>query len=570
MPFACDLLVIGSGAAGMSAAITARILGLSVVVIEKEPWLGGTTALSGGWCWVPMSPVAIAAGVRDSRAAAMTYLLHETGAHADTARIETYLDEAPRMVSFFEAHTAVRFLASPAFPDYHSDAPGAGEGRSIVCAPFDARLLGDFRLKLRPPLQQTTFLGLNVGSGTELKHFFNATRSWTSAVHVAWRIAGHFVEVIRYGRGVTLANGNALAARLLKSAIDLGVDMRLETRAIALLNECGRVTGAVIEQAGQTDEIHANAGVVLACGGFSRDAAFQKRLFPHARAGAEHASPTSGGTTADGLRLGEAAGGVVDGALPNAAAWMPVSRISTPGGEQAFPHVIDRAKPGVIAVIAPGRRFVNEALSYHDFVQTLLAATQGREPRAYLVCDSPTLRRFGLGYVRPFPVPFSRHVRSGYLRRGRSIAELAARCGLDPAMLDRTVAAFNHDVASGRDSEFGKGSTAYNRFQGDQGGMGDPCLGPIIQPPFYAVAVEPGDIGTFAGLKVNAASQVLDGDGAPIAGLYAAGNDAVSVMAGRYPGAGINLGPALTFGYLAARHAADAREEAHSLAQADE
>lgn len=552
----CDLLVVGSGAAGMSAAITARLLGLNVILAEKEPWIGGTTALSGGWCWIPMSHVALAAGVRDSREAARTYLLHETGNRADAVRIEAYLDEAPRMVAFFEEKTAVKFLASPSFPDYHSEAPGAARGRSIVASPFDARLLGGFRKKLRPPLIQTTFLGLNVGSGTELTHFFNATRSWRSALYVFKRIARHFLEVVRYGRGVSLANGNALAARLLKSVIASGVDLRISTRATALTLNRGRVVGAMLESDTGKFEVRANRGVVLACGGFSHDGNMQRRLFPHVNGGAQHASPAAASATGDGLRLGEQAGAVIDDALPNAAAWMPVSQIPLKIGELVFPHVIDRAKPGVIAVIAPGRRFVNEALSYHDFVQALMAATSGGRPQAFLICDHRTLRRFGLGYARPFPVPISSHLTSGYLRRERTIGDLAVRCGLDPSTLEQTVAAFNRDAEAGLDTQFGKGSTAYNRFQGDQSGSGDPCLAPLLRAPFYAVAVGPGDIGTFAGLKVNKAGQVLDHQGQTLSGLYAAGNDSVSVMAGAYPGAGINLGPAMTFGYVIGRHAA--------------
>ena len=552
----CDLLVVGSGAAGMAAAITARLHGLDVVLVEKEPWFGGTTAVSGGWCWVPGSPPARAAGVEDSPDAALTYLLGETGNRGYRARIEAYLDEAPRMVAFFEEKTAVKFLASPQFPDYHSDAPGAGRGRSIVTAPFDARLLGEFRTTLRPPLAQTTLLGLNIGSGTELTHFFNATRSWRSGLYVIRRIARHAVEVGRYGRGVSLANGNALAARLLKSAVDAAVELHLRSRVIALRQEQGRVVGAQLEGDAGAFEVRAKYGVVLACGGFSRDEALQRRLFPHVRAGAPHASPAAEGATGDGLRLGETVGGEIDETLPNAAAWMPVSRVPDKNGLMIFPHVIDRAKPGVIAVVAPGLRFVNEALSYHDFVQALMAATDGDKPQAFLICDHRTIRRFGLGYVRPFPVPISGHIASRYLRRGRSIGVLAVSCGLDPTTLERTIAAFNRDAARGVDAQFGKGSTAYNRFQGDQSGSGDPCLAAIERAPFYAIAVEPGDIGTFAGLKTNARGQVLDRAGIPIPGLYAAGNDSVSVMAGSYPGAGINLGPAMTFGYIIGRQAA--------------
>jgi hypothetical protein len=556
----CDLLIIGSGAAGLSAAIIARLHGLSVIVIDKEKWVGGTTALSGGWIWVPGSRVATAAGAQDSRDAARIYLEHETGNNGDAERIAAYLDTAPRMVDFFEARTEVRFLSSVTFPDYHPDAPGAGRGRSIVAESFDARSLGDSLPMLHPPLPMTTFLGLNIGSGVELTHFFNATRSFRSACYVAYRMACHFGDVLRYGRGMRLSNGNALAARLLKSAIANGVEIRLQTAAVQLHVEDGAVRGVLVRTAGKESLVTARKGVVLATGGFSHALDMQKRLFPHVRDGGAHLSPCADSATGDGLRLGEAAGGMIE-SLPNGAAWMPSSRVPLRGGGTAvFPHVIDRAKPGMIAVVAPGRRFVNEACSYHDFVQAMFAANAGRETSAYLVCDARTIRRYGLGYAKPFPVPIRPLVANGYLLTDRTLGGLAAKCGLDPTIFQRSVEAFNADAGHGKDPAFGKGSNAYNRFQGDQNQPDNPCLAPLVTPPFYAVRLVPGDIGTFSGLRTNRHGQVIDSDGGPVSGLYAAGNDAASVMGGNYPGAGINLGPAMTFGYIIGLHAAGAED----------
>jgi succinate dehydrogenase/fumarate reductase flavoprotein subunit len=214
----------------------------------------------------------------------------------------------------------------------------------------------------------------------------------------------------------------------------------------------------------------------------------------------------------------------------------------------------------VIAVTRAGERFANEAHAYHDFVQAMIAANAGaREVVAFVVCDHRAIRRYGLGYAKPFPLSLRPHLDSGYLLRGESIVALAQRAGIDPPGLARTIERFNADARAGRDSAFGKGSTAYNRFQGDQTHGPNPCLAPLDDPPYYAVRIGPGDLGTFAGLRTDAFARVLNTANEPIAGLYAAGNDAASLMGGSYSGAGINIGPAMVFGYIAARHAA-ARE----------
>ncbi len=281
-------------------------------------------------------------------------------------------------------------------------------------------------------------------------------------------------------------------------------------------------------------------------------------MFPHDRDNTGHHSPAPLANTGDGLRLGEQAGAVVEQDYPNAAAWVPVSRVPRKDGSWGvFPHFIDRAKPGLIAVLPNGKRFVNEANSYHDFCQALFKNTKQGEPaRAFLVVDKPFLRRFGLGFVKPFPVPIGPQIRSGYLKRGRTLEQLAASAGIDAKALEETVATWNRDVASGEDEAFGKGSTAYNRFNGDPEFEPNPCLAPIATGPFYAVEVVVGDLGTFAGLRSDGNARVLDEQGKPIPGLYSAGNDMASIMGSNYPGGGITLGPALTFGYIAARHLA--------------
>ena len=551
----CDALVVGSGAGGLAAAVTARRLGLDVIVAEKEPLFGGTTAFSGGWLWIPNHPMQRAIGVADSIEDASTYLLHEAGERYDPERVDAFLTNAPRMVEFFTRETAVQFDASATFPDYHPDAPGArAGGRSIVARAFDGRALGTMLEKLRPPLPELTVAGIMIGSGVELVHFMRWSRSLASAAFVARRLAGHACATLFHGRGVRLTNGNALAGRLLKSAIDSGVQLWRSAPAKELLHEAGRVRGAIIEKDGVPVEVRAAKGVVLACGGFPHDAARRRALFPHA----QHHSPAPAGNTGDGLRLAQQAGARIDETLPNAAAWVPVSQVPRGDGTYGlFPHFIDRAKPGVIAVTRAGMRFVNEANSYHDFVQALLSASLDKDdPCAWLVTDHRAIRAYGLGFVKPRPLPLAPHLKSGYLIKGNTIAELATKAGIDAAGLEQTVALFNSNAKRGTDPVFHKGSTAYNRFYGDADIQPNVCIAPIFAAPYYAVNVVIGDLGTYAGIATNGSAQALDANKRPIPGLYAAGNDALSIMGGAYPGPGITLGPAMTFGWLAARHLA--------------
>ncbi|MGQ9368009.1 FAD-dependent oxidoreductase [Azospirillum sp. ST 5-10] len=557
----CDVLVVGSGAGGLATAVCAAHRGLDVLVVEKEHVFGGTTARSGGWMWIPCNGPARRAGVEDSAEKARTYLRHETGGHFDAARVDAFLEAGPRAVEFFETETALQFDLGPTFADYHPDAPGGMPGgRSIVARPFDGRALGDEIRRLRPPLKEITFLGMMIGSGKELLHFFNVTRSPVSAAYVGMLFVKFLRDMAFHGRPMRLMNGNALVGRLAKSCFDRKVPIWTDAPVRRLIrDDDGRVTGAVVDTPQGRVTVTARKGVVLAAGGFPQDPVRRKALFPHAASGHEHASPAPPGNTGDGLRLGESVGGAVNDALPHAAAWVPVSRPVLPDGSRGtFPHFVDRSKPGVIAVTRSGRRFVNEADSYHDFCQAMhrRCTEEGAEVCAFFIADHPTFRKYGLGYAKPAPVPFGQHLRSGYLARGETLADLARAVGIDPAGLEATVAAFNAHARNGQDPEFHKGGTAYNRSLGDPDHGPNPCVAPVETPPFYAVKLVIGDLGTFAGLRCDENARVLDADGAVIPGLYAAGNDAASIMGGNYPGGGITLGPAITFGYIAARHMA--------------
>jgi len=550
-----DVLVVGSGASGMATAITAASQGLEVLVVEKQPQFGGTTARSGGWLWVPGTHLAREQGINEPPGAARTYLQHEAGAHFDARRVDAFLRGGPQAIEFFTRNTCVQFDLPPVFPDYHAEAPGgAPGGRSMVTRPFDGRQLGTRVRQLAPPLPELTVFGMMLGSGPEIRHFMRAFRSPASFVFVVRRLARHALDVLRHGRGMTLTNGNALAGRLARAAMDLGIPVWLESRVTQLMQEQGGVAGALVERPGERLQVRARRGVVLACGGFPHDLARRSMLFPHTRDGSGHYSPSPAANTGDGLRLAEAVGGRVDTSLPHAAAWVPTSVTRRADGSAGvMPHFIDRAKPGVIAVSPQGRRFTNEGGSYHDFVQDMVAACRAEgapEVHAWLLCDHRALRRYGLGCVAPFPMPIGRHLESGYLRRGATLAALAGAIGVPAAALEATVQRFNGAARRGEDPDFGKGSRAYNRYQGDAGHGPNPCLAPLEQGPYYAIRLVVGDIGTFAGLVTDEHTRVLAGDGRPIPGLHAVGNDAASIMGGNYPGAGITLGPALTFGYL--------------------
>ena len=567
--YECDVLVAGSGCAGMAAAITARHRGLDVLIVEKEPRFGGTTARSGGWLWIPGTSLARAYGINESPDQARSYLRHEAGNNYDAARVDAFLAAGPEAVDFFTTETALRFDMPLVFPDYHAEAPGGAQGgRSMVTRPFDGRELGEHIKDLGAPLPELTVFGMMLGSGKEIIHFMRATKSLTSAIYVARRLSRHFLDLLRYGRGMTLTNGNALAGRLAKSALDLKIPLWLSSPVRELIVENGAVRGAHVVREGRTIEVRARRGVVLACGGFPHDVARRKAMFPHAPTGAEHYSPGPVGNTGDGLRLAETAGGQIENRLPNAAAWVPVSLTTRKDGSRGvMPHFIDRAKPGVIAVMRDGKRFGNEGNSYHDFVQAMTkAAKPGEEIAAFLICDHKALRKYGLGCVPPFPMPTGHHLRTGYLLRGATLADLAATAGIDAKGLADTVAQFNAEAAEGRDPAFGKGSRAYNRYQGDALHGPNPCVAPLKDGPFYAIKMVIGDLGTYAGIVTDANARALDADGHVIPGLYAAGNDMASIMGGNYPGAGITLGPALTFGYIAGRHLAEAAAAERSAA----
>ncbi len=554
----CDLLVAGSGASGLAAAVTAAAHGLRVIVAEREPVFGGTTAWSGGWMWVPCNPLAKRAGIDEDAAMPRAYLRNVLGPHFDASRVDAFLDAAPRMVEFFEQQTALQFEGGTTIPDTYGILPGAGMGgRSVIAAPYDARALGPLVARLRKPLRETTFHGLTIQAGPDLRAFMNVTRSPRAFAYVARRVTRHVADLAFHGRAMQLRNGLALVARLLRSAADLGVDLRSESRVARLLTGDGRVTGAVLATPDGDVEVRTSRGVVLASGGFPHDDDRKRATFP---APEQHWTLAVPSATGDGARLADSVGGVFDASVASPGAWCPVSLVPYRDGTTGrFPHIIERGKPGIVGVLANGRRFCNEGNGYHDYVEAMLRAVpRGQEVASWLVCTRDFQRRYGLGVSRPAPLPVGPFVRSGYLATGRTFAELARNCGIDPAGFEAAMAEYNAHARRGEDPLFGRGTTVYNRYQGDARVTPNPCVAPIERPPFYAVKVVPGSFGTFAGIRTDVHARVVGTRGAPIAGLYAVGTDMASVMGGFYPAGGINLGPAMTFGYVAGRHAAKA------------
>jgi succinate dehydrogenase/fumarate reductase flavoprotein subunit len=555
-PIQCDLLVVGSGAGGLSTAVTAAWHGLRVIVAEKEPVFGGTTAWSGGWMSTPLNPLAQRAGITEDPEAPRTYLRHVLGNNFDEAKVAAFLDAAPRMVTFFEKHTALQFEGGYKIPDTYSDLPGAGTGgRSVIAAPYDARALGGLVEQLRMPMRETTFMGMTIQAGPDLAAFMNLTRSPSALLHVTRRFGRHLLDLALHRRGMQLRNGIALVGRLLRSAADLGVELRTSSPAVRLFQEGDSVRGAVLATPHGEVPVRAKRDVVLAAGGFPHNRERWRTMVP---ADQEHWTVAAPSADGDGVRLGESAGGRVDDSLASPSAWCPVSLVPFDDGTTGrFPHIIERGKPGIIGVLADGRRFCNEGNGYYDYVAAMMRAVPaGEEVASWLVCTRAFQRRYGPGITRPAPLPVLPFIRSGYLKTGRTLSELARNCGIDAEGLDRTVADYNEHARKGEDPAFGRGSTLYNRYKGDARNQPNPCVAPIERGPFYAVKVVPGSFGTFAGLRTDGCARVLSASGLPIPGLYAAGTDIATVMGGHYPAGGINLGPAMTFGYIAGRHAA--------------
>lgn len=562
----CDVLVVGSGAAGLTAAVTAAKAGKEVIILEKDAVYGGTTAFSGGMIWIPGNRYSVEmngkAGAVDSIDIARDYIYDQGGEALDPNKVESYLRYGKEMVDYMERETEVKFYPMD-YPDYVSENPRSRTMRSLCTVNYETSRMGPHLKALRNQLPQTLFLGLAIGSSVETKEFMRAGRSFKSLWFVVKKLIAHARDMIVYGRSEQMVRGRALVGRLAVSAFNLGVQMWLSSPVKDLIKENGRVVGAMVATLQGEVRVNASGGVILCCGGFTRDGARRERTYPVVavgRKGAEQISVVPETNTGDGVNLAERAGGKFEKNVSQVAPWMPVSKMpGVSGTDGVWPHLVDRMKPGFISVARNGKRFADESSSYHDFVPGLIKASEElgeTEAAGWIIADARAVHRWGMGFARPWPVPKGRYVKNGYLMRANTLAELAKKAGIDPAGLEATVKQFNEYAVKGVDPDFNRGGRTYDLYQGDEEVKPNPCLAPLEKAPFYAVRIYAAEIGTYAGIKTNANAQVVDADNQPIPGLYAAGNDQVSVFAGAYPGAGSTLGPAMTFGYIAGRHAA--------------
>jgi succinate dehydrogenase/fumarate reductase flavoprotein subunit len=552
-----DVIVVGAGAAGLTAACKAAIDGASVLLLEQADVIGGTTAISGGMVWIPANAKMAAIGRPDTLDNARTYL-EAVLPPGDRQRLNAFLSWGDEAVRDLETRTTTfRLQPVTTYPDYYPDLPGATSGgRVLEPEPFDAATLGaNFRM-LREPLAEFMLFGGMMISRQDIPHLRKFSRSLRSALHVTKLLLRYGRQRLGAPRGTTLYLGNALVGRLLKSALDLGVTIRTAQTVNRLMTDAGgRVIGAEVCDADQArSRQYARRGVILATGGVSHDGETRQHFVP---AAAGHLTATvSSGSAPPGATLATDVGAALSPPTGDGAFWVPASTFDRPDGSNGvYPHTVtDRAKPGLVAVGADGRRFVNEAVSYHEFVRAQLANADRAIP-AWLICDRKFLWKYGLGKVKPFSLSTRADIASGYLKRGNTIMALAEAIKIAPDSLQTTIEAYNEHASRGEDPVFGKGSNIYQRHLGDAENQPNPCVAPILIAPFYAVAVRPADLGMSAGIVTDPQAHVVRSDGSAIDGLYACGNDMASVMEGAYPGPGITLGPAVTFGWLAGRNA---------------
>ncbi len=550
-----DLLVAGAGPGGMTAGLVAALEGLEVLICEKSQQVGGTGATSAGTLWIPGNSQNREAGFTDRKEDAAAYLDALIGDRGSDARRAVYLDDGPRVIDDLVACTELSFLACGRHPDYRNNLPGSAvEGRAIIPETFDGRKLGADFARVRPPIPEYLLFGGMMVGKADLTKLLGRYRSVGNFAHTLRLVLRYALDRLRHARGTRLTMGNALVGRLYYSLRRNGVPIAFGAALREVVAEDGRAAGAVMTTAEGPLRVRARRGVVLATGGMANDEALRAQFMP--AAGPKYSLAVAE-NTGDGLDAGKRLGGRIESGREGGL-WTPVSlNPRKRGGTGLYPHILlDRAKPGLIAVNGAGRRFVNEAVSYHDFVQGMFRANETTPSiPAWLVCDAAFVRKYGLGDIHPGVARLARYERSGYIAVAATAAELAAKIGIDPQGLAGTIERHNRFAAEGSDADFGKGDTDLNRFNGDPDNRPNPCLAPI-GAPLVAMAVWPADLACSAGLAASADGQVLGADDTPIPGLYVCGNDMGSIMAGTYPGPGTTLGPAMVFGYRAAMHAA--------------
>ncbi|MFC8672126.1 FAD-binding protein [Streptomyces griseorubiginosus] len=544
-----DLLVVGSGAAGMVGAIAAHDAGLTALVVEKADVFGGSTALSGGGIWIPDNPTLRAAGRGDSRTEVRRYLQAVVGDRVPADRLDVYAQRGPEVLEMLHRVSRhMEFSWCPGYSDYHPEEPGGRPlGRTIEPRPIDGRLLGEDERHLKG-LDVPAPMGLWL-TGYEARVLMMVQRDWRSwrMLPVAgWRVVSN---LFRRRRMKTL--GAALIARLRLTMKDLGIPLWLRAPVTRLVVEDGRVTGAVVGREGGEVRVRARHGVLLATGGFDHDMEMRKAHLPEP--GRPDHSMGAPGNTGDGHRLGAQVGAATD--LMDDAWWMP--GVALPEGG-VFPLVSERCIPPMVIVNSEGRRFANESAPYVNFVHAQL---DGGHIPAYEIFDAKARRRYQFAGVLPgkdFPAEW---YRTGLAAKAESLSALAEAIGVPGDALRQTVERFNTFARLGKDRDFGRGDSAYDHYYGDPT-LPNPVLDTIDAGPYYAVRIEAGDLGTKGGVVTDAAGRVLRADGGAVEGLYASGNVSASVMGNDYAGAGATIGPAMVFAHLAVEHAAGRARQA--------
>jgi succinate dehydrogenase/fumarate reductase flavoprotein subunit len=559
VPFEVDLLIAGAGPAGLTAALVASLEGVDVLLCEKSEQVGGTGSTSAGTLWIPGNSQSRAAGFDDSAEQADRYLDALIGEATNRDLRKVFLASGPKVIDYLSARTDVQFLPCGKHPDYRSNMPGAAiSGRAIVPEPFDGRLLGADFARVRSPVPEfMVFGGMMVGK-LDIPRLIGRFQSFSNFIYSAKLFIRYLIDRLTYKRGTRIMMGNALVGRLLYSLRKRKVPILFGARLTDLVGDARGVVGARMSVGDKDIVVKARRGVVLATGGYAHNKrlrdAFMSRPVPVHSMSCED-------NVGDGIEVGQRLGAATAPAQSTSGLWTPVSVVPRPDGSKGlFPHlVLDRAKPGLIAVNSAGHRFGNEAASYHDFVLAMFESHQTTPTiPAWLMCDAPFLEKYGLGVIYPGHSNPTKFVDSGYITRAQTLGDLAGKIGVDAAQLRKTVERHNKFAETGTDVDFGKGETELNRFNGDPNHAPNPCIGPLSAPPFYALAVWPADIAVSTGLSTDADARVLASDGKAIPGLYACGNDMASVMAGSYPGPGTTLGPAIVFAYRAVMHAKDA------------
>ncbi|MCG3220702.1 MAG: FAD-binding protein [Candidatus Heimdallarchaeota archaeon] len=543
-----DLVIVGSGGGGLTAALVAKHLGLDVLVIEKTEFYGGSTALSGGGMWVPNNFLLEKAGIIDSYEKAMRYMASIVGDRVQVEKQEAFLKEAPKMIEWLRDFASMKFLHVKDYSDYHPDEPGGiAEGRGLECKPFNGRKLKrDFSLLRPPTIEAPLGIAFTISDYHDLGMVTSTWKGKYVALKIGFKTIFNLIFGVKY-----LTLGRALVARLRYAMKKKDIPLWVEVPFKILISENDKIVGIIAEKENKEIKIEAKKGVLLAAGGFPCNSEMREKYLP---------SPTSikwssasPGNTGDAILEGIRIGAAVD--LMDDAWWGPSS---VPPEEPVFFHVGERGYPGGIMVNKEGKRFTNEAASYvvvvHDMYEK--HTKENSHIPSYFIFDQRFKDKYMFGLAFPgmkFP---QKYYDTGYMKKAESIVLLAKSIGVNEKNLEKTIDQYNEYALSGKDLDFSKGNNAYDNFYGDPKVKPNPNLAPLEKPPYYAVEFYPGDLGTKGGLVTNEHAQVLREDGSIIEGLYATGNSMASVMGNTYPGPGSPVCSTMTFGYIAALHIA--------------